>query len=153
VIYRTLRITWSVACGIACVLLVILWVRSYSRLDWLQVGESSVASTSGRLLVNDMFTMGAPSSSSRTMTKTEWTQKLSRHAFANNRVVIWRARHGALIPLGVGMSIPFWPLAVVAAMLVVLPWLPWRFSIRTLLIATTLVAAGLGLTAMMLRRN
>lgn len=150
---RKLRITWSVVCGVACVLLVLLWLRSYSQLDWLQVGDSSIASTSGRLLVNDMFMMGGPPSSSRTMTQTEWTQKLSRHAFAEDRVVIWRARHGALIPMGLGKSIPFWPLFVVAAALVVLPWLPWRFSIRTLLIATTLVAAGLGLTALMLRRN
>ena len=27
--YRKLRIAWSVGCGIACVLLVVLWMRSY----------------------------------------------------------------------------------------------------------------------------
>ena len=27
--FRKLRIAWSVACGIACVLLIVLWVRSY----------------------------------------------------------------------------------------------------------------------------
>ena len=31
--YRKLRIAWSVVCGIACVLLIALWVRSYSSLD------------------------------------------------------------------------------------------------------------------------
>jgi uncharacterized SAM-binding protein YcdF (DUF218 family) len=31
--YRKLRIAWSVVCGIACVLLVVLWVRSQSLYD------------------------------------------------------------------------------------------------------------------------
>ena len=36
---------------------------------------------------------------------------------------------------------------LLAAMIVVgsIPWLHWRFSLRTLLIATTLVAMGLGI--------
>jgi len=34
-----------------------------------------------------------------------------------------------------------------AALLFAVPWIPWRFSLRTLLIATTLVAAVLGLVA------
>src|SRR3954470_13955494 len=31
--FRKLRIAWSVVCGIACVLLIVLWVRSYTQLD------------------------------------------------------------------------------------------------------------------------
>jgi len=31
--YRKLRIAWSVAWGVVCLLLVALWVRSYSRWD------------------------------------------------------------------------------------------------------------------------
>jgi hypothetical protein len=31
--FRKLRIALSVACGIACVLLIVLWVRSYSKVD------------------------------------------------------------------------------------------------------------------------
>jgi len=26
--YRKLRITWSVGCGIACVMLIVLWIRA-----------------------------------------------------------------------------------------------------------------------------
>src|SRR6476620_2384492 len=29
--FRKLRIAWSVFCGLACVLLIVLWVRSYER--------------------------------------------------------------------------------------------------------------------------
>ena len=31
--FRKLRIAWSVGCGIACVLLIVLWVRSYTVID------------------------------------------------------------------------------------------------------------------------
>jgi len=33
--FRKLRIAWSVACAIACVLLIVLWVRSLNRMDAL----------------------------------------------------------------------------------------------------------------------
>src|ERR1043165_4216803 len=35
--FRKLRITWSALCGIACVLLIALWVRSYWRVDLVLV--------------------------------------------------------------------------------------------------------------------
>ncbi len=31
--FRKLRIAWSVVCGLACVLLIVLWVRSYWWID------------------------------------------------------------------------------------------------------------------------
>jgi hypothetical protein len=39
--------------------------------------------------------------------------------------------------------------AVILAVAILVPWIPWqkRFSLRTLLIATTLVAVALGLIA------
>jgi len=33
--FRKLRITWTVLCGIACVLLIVLWARSLQRRRWL----------------------------------------------------------------------------------------------------------------------
>ena len=40
-----------------------------------------------------------------------------------------------------------WLIALLFAVIAVIPWLRWRFSLRTLLIATTLVAVGLGIIA------
>jgi hypothetical protein len=40
--------------------------------------------------------------------------------------------------------LPFWFLVLFAATMAGIPWLRWRFSLRTLLIATALVAVGLG---------
>lgn len=34
--YRKLRVTWSAVCGIICLLLIALWVRSYWWFDHLQ---------------------------------------------------------------------------------------------------------------------
>src|SRR5262245_38512210 len=41
-------------------------------------------------------------------------------------------------------TVPYWFLALLAALLTAVPWTRRRFSLRTLLIATTLVAIALG---------
>ena len=43
------------------------------------------------------------------------------------------------------LYIPFWFLVMLSAAVGTIPWLTYRFSLRTLLIATTLVAVVLGL--------
>ena len=50
-----------------------------------------------------------------------------------------------LVPIaGTGPAIPYWPLVFVTSLLAVAPWLPYRFSLRTLLIAITLIGLILG---------
>jgi hypothetical protein len=48
---------------------------------------------------------------------------------------------------GFGLVIPGWMPVVFIGALATIPWIPWscHFSLRTLLIATTVVAVGLGL--------
>jgi hypothetical protein len=96
----------------------------------------------GHMIVNDVFNMST--------TQPELMQSYSRYAFADNQIEIWTAQNGALIPVGVGKSIPDWPLVVAASVVAAVPWIQWRsrFSLRTLLIATTLVAVGLGAIVM-----
>jgi hypothetical protein len=48
---------------------------------------------------------------------------------------------------GTAIWIPFWTMTLPVGIAALLPWLPRRFSLRTLLIATTLVAVGLGVIA------
>jgi hypothetical protein len=104
--FRKLRITWTAFCGIACVLLIALWVRSYFVWDeeyrqllrnfWIASGFGHFSFTSG-----SGFSYGFP----------------------------------YLLPI------------MLFAGLAVSPWIHWsrHFSLRTLLIATTLVAVVLGL--------
>ena len=47
--------------------------------------------------------------------------------------------------VGRPMTMPIWGAVLLAAALAAAPWLRWRFSLRTLLIVTTLVAVVLGL--------
>jgi hypothetical protein len=49
------------------------------------------------------------------------------------------------------INVPHWFLILGASTVAIAPWIRWRFSLRTLLIAATVVAVGLGLLVMMLR--
>jgi hypothetical protein len=51
-----------------------------------------------------------------------------------------------------GIAIPYWSLALVTGCSAALPWFTYRFSLRTLLIATTLVGVVLGLAVWALRK-
>jgi hypothetical protein len=51
-----------------------------------------------------------------------------------------------------GGSLPFWIVVPVFLTLAAAPWIRWRFSLRTLLIATTLIAALLGVFAYAARK-
>jgi hypothetical protein len=48
------------------------------------------------------------------------------------------------LPRPTRIRLPYWLLALIAAILGALPWLRWRFSLRTMLIGMTVVAALLG---------
>ena len=48
--------------------------------------------------------------------------------------------------------IPYWPIVVAIGSLAAGPWLRWRFTLRTLLITTTLVAVVLGMIVWAARR-
>jgi len=54
---------------------------------------------------------------------------------------------------GAGPQVPIWFLVVLTSALATLPWIRWtsRFTLRTLLIVTTLVAVVLGLIVVVLR--
>jgi hypothetical protein len=54
---------------------------------------------------------------------------------------------------GVIANVPFWFPVLIASLFTVSPWIGWsnRFSLRTLLIATTLVAGVLGLAVWAMR--
>jgi hypothetical protein len=152
---RKLRIAWSVACVIACVLLIALWVRSYSWVDELEgsiVGRGVAAlSAQGKFRldlysppyrlpgmwhsepIQQRMTVGLNTSEGGTVFRT----KLIHFSITTKRVFLWSYH---LLP------------TFVMAILAGTPWLPWRFSLRTLLIATTLVAVVLGFAVFVANR-
>ena len=157
--FRKLRIAWSVGCGIATVLLVVLWVRSYSHSDLLRK-----ASSSGGMLLNSW--KGRLTFWSWRNDRSSWLNPQARpEPVAENLDDLIRSgasttgfRHllgfGRVHPSGSTIVFaPYWFPAIFAVVLASIPWLPWsrRFSLRTLLIATTMVAVVLGLIVAMLR--
>jgi hypothetical protein len=116
--YRKLQIAWTVVCGAVCAALVVLCIRSYIVRDAGEVGFSSTW-------------CGAAKSKS-------------------GEVLITIVHlTGATVPDHWFMAIPYWLLIMFFAIAAASVWIRWskRFSLRTLLIVTTLVAVGLGVVA------
>jgi hypothetical protein len=134
--FRKLRIAWSVLWGVVAVLLCVLWVQSYSRFGSIVVPSHYKSSTGriesgyGKVLVT-WQTHDYPRS---------WEITSSR-IFSSN---MWREWRWHFSSEYVEIGCPYWALVVASAAVAACSWLRWRFSVRTLLIATTLVAVVLG---------
>jgi hypothetical protein len=160
--HRKLRIALTVVWGSVAVLLIALWVRSY----WVQYrlicptvskGVIEVDSAAGVVWVVE----------SDLLSTIPWNQTLYQFKLDNKylpyvhslqqKTTMGFARFEEYLGLG-GIKgrttvIPHWFLVLVSAALAHVPWIPWsnRFSLRTLLIATTLFAVVLGLIVWLCR--
>jgi hypothetical protein len=130
---RYLRIAFSATCLVGCVLLIALWVRSVSSFD--EIGF--VMSAQGKLYFLPDVTI-APVD--------DQPGSIDSYEHFGGAVTTLKVTNIQIKRLpGASPVIPFWPLILEAVLVAVLPWIRWRFSLRTLLIATTLVALVLGL--------
>jgi hypothetical protein len=151
---RYLRIAFSLLCGIVCLALTALWVRSYWYWDELYNPISNthlivVESASGRAMVD--FTQSSPGAPwiwhlSLPLNGRYWEGPMDFWEDANRDTGIagfalyanpWHTNYRA----------PLWFFILVFAAIGAAPWLKWskRFSLRTLLILITILAAVLGL--------
>ena len=157
--FRNLRIAWSVVWALFAVLLIVLWVRSCWWEDLIVTTRFAqiinIASTRGRLefIGNEAFPgWGSPPTTIRHIPVEEqpdlWevNSKIARRALGFG--VIYRPKDSSFaVPL-TALSIPFWFLVLLSTFFAVATWyrgIPRKFSLRTLLIATTLLAVVLGL--------
>ena len=130
--FRKLRIAFSATCLIACVLLIVLWVRSYW---WL--GSVCVAKSSPAVCVwGDVYY--------KPLVYNRNPIHIVKHDFGPIYIVSFWNSDGRIFRID-GVAIPIWTLILSIAAIAAAPWIRWRFTLRTLLIATTLVAAVLGL--------
>jgi hypothetical protein len=132
--FRKLRIAWSVGCGIACVLLIVLWVRSYWRLDAVDVANwYEIESVYGEIVVLKYGSAIA------------LVDPWSYHSFVTTDEMgagHWVTTLGfncSETPVGLRIVFPHWFPIFMSILSAAIPWIRWRFSLRTLLIATTLV--------------
>jgi hypothetical protein len=139
--HRKLRIAVTALCLTVCALLVALWVRSYWRLHILEkrtgFAAIQISSVIGRIAIAHL---------DRAQFATSYLSYVAGDA------ADWRK--GGVLGFAyyddgsiTAFIAPHWLLALLFAALAVIPWISrsWRFSLRTLLIATTLVAVGLGI--------
>jgi len=141
--FRYLRIAFSVSCGIVAVLLCVLWVRSYSYGDGVGHLDSSLQRTVAGSNSGCMYLHFVDETSSTSPAHGWEYFSFSPTGFTGFQ---WKSS-GRVREI----DVPFWFAVTVASSTAMLPWIPRRFSLRTLLIATTLVALLLGIVVMMLR--
>jgi hypothetical protein len=145
---RYLRIAFSATCLIACVLLTVLWVRSNYWIDQITVPVTQ-SSSIGLLSVPNAFifelTDARPTVSWDSGTAEEWIANVLKY-----QGVTWSDAPRFKITERAVRS-PYWFLLLLSATFAAVPWLRWRFTLRTLLIATTLVAVVLGFVAWVAR--
>jgi hypothetical protein len=138
--YRKLRIGWSVGWGLLCLSVVGLWIRClfvgdfggglHAHVGTMRVSKSRVVSLS-TLNGNCVITCSPRGSASPNN-----FQATFPHAIANYPKV----------------KIPFSSITFIVAGLGFLPWLSFRFGLRTLLTSMTLFAVGLGWAVYMFRQ-
>jgi len=127
------------------VLLCVLWVRSFSWVETIRLPSNfQIGSIPGALLIGKLAADQYQPSHYH-VDVVEWQAILERvgtplSGLPSPFIGGWVRRNGVT-----QLFFPFWLLVAPTAFAAVAPWLQLRFSLRTLLIATTLVAVGLGL--------
>jgi hypothetical protein len=134
--FRKLRIAWSTVCLPTTVLLVVLWGRSYSYIDSTKVLGHDITTWRGQLFLDETF-LHTPTN----FDDADVPATLRRY----HSIDILTTPADDASRFGVGWAVSFWLLVGVTIAFAIAPWIRWRFSLRSLLIATTLLAMMLGL--------
>jgi hypothetical protein len=136
---RKLKIAFSVVCGIVCLLLIVLWIRSYW---WCDIAEGALTRSSGFRIASrkgDVSCRKYPASKAGWGIRSIEMEMLRvRTGWSPPPGFYWRWQISPIV------QAPHHFLLCTVAVLAAAPWVRWRFSLRTLLIATTLVALLLG---------
>ena len=145
--FRKLRIAWSVTCLIACLLLIAMWVRSYWVIEALGRGSRTPSETTKTTVFSNHGTLEF---SRRTVQTTQekfpvpdkWTYGTVRPQFATKYKFFWLLTNKEFM-----IQFPTWLPVILIAPAAAIPWLglKWKFTVRTLLLITTLVAVVMGL--------
>jgi hypothetical protein len=134
----SLRIGFSVVFGAGSVLMAALAVRSFWYLDGVYCRYGSINSLKGHVICRliDVPTNGPVQFFSQNLDEAREAGTLfvaPKYCFQLHSQ-----------PVGLEFVLPHWLLVLVSGSLAVAPLVYWRFSLRTLLIGTTIVAVVLG---------
>jgi hypothetical protein len=151
--YRKLRIAWSVVWGVVAVLLVVLWVRSYWRTDTcafpIGVSVQIISSSRGELGIGSLTSPSPPGTFPWNVTSDKADGKRLWAGMKDSPPLSWFGiRYQQFSPAMTLFAVTYWLPVLITVIFAYAPWIRqhrWRFTLRTLLIATTLAAIFLGL--------
>jgi hypothetical protein len=147
--HRKLRIAFSAVCGVLCLLLIALCVRSYHHDDTLYVRVLGIRVVQFNSAIGH-FVIESPSSAIQLRRHPSYWHFMTRPIAPLDEAMSQRRFSPPMFLISLtlaspGILMPFWIPLLVLGLMAGMPWIAWRFSLRTLLIATTVVAVGLGL--------
>ena len=130
-------------CGIVCLLLVTLWVASFHN----SATTDAFVITPSVWLTVEFYHGQTALILSAALPPNTFPFWLHDYPLQNGNELPGFAGFALLRNSKVGdvLMLPFWFLILLVFAVGTASWLPWRFSMRSLLIATTLVAVMLGL--------
>ena len=151
--FRKLRIAWSVVWGVVAVLLLVLWIRSYWWVEILRLPATrhhviECNLIPGQVLVGviDEARLWYPGGCLSTV---DFKDIIGSYSVITSR----RPTYEELLQLKFPgyISLPDWPIVIPTGVLALVPWLFFRFTLRTLLLAITAVGVLLGLIVWSIR--
>lgn len=154
-VLRLLRISWTVAWGVAAVALCVLWVRSYRSVDGF-LRQSSSSELSGLNKDGQLRFAWLSDLSGRTYGYQQgWHRVTHQGLWQNNhiRVVVPEGLLVARSSRGGVVWISHWLAILLAVSIAAGCWIPLSlgFSLRTLLLAITLLSVLFGFAAWSMR--
>jgi hypothetical protein len=132
---RKLRIAASLFFAVVAVAVVALWLRSHRWADivYLDVGAGHSAVSMRGTIYTDCGTS--------VLSRTD----LARHRLGTITTFNVPNGDGGMTVIDAKLAIPLWSALLATCLAAAVPWLRWRFSLRMLLLATTLVSVLLWL--------
>jgi hypothetical protein len=145
--FRELRIAWSLMCGVVAVLLIAMCVRSYWTSDLVK-GHAAGAPSLFLISLRGSIFIDIQGWDQVNPVRPKWrwfpSYKIALNGL-NGNALGFRFIHRTSGP---EILLPYWFLVLIPMCFAVFPWvaqLSWRFSLRTLLTITTLIALVLTL--------
>jgi hypothetical protein len=140
--YRKARIAVSVVCGVCALLLCVLWARSYARVDVVSMPLTrlkQVGIWSGGGRIEAYLSENVATQPAWQFTSLPRSEMLKQVTASGKKVD--RSFFGVT---DAGVRFSTYLLVLMAALFGALPWIRCRFTLRTLLVAVTVVGVGLG---------
>jgi hypothetical protein len=149
--YRRWRIATTAVFGTLCILLVALWIRSYSRRDAVYIDfrfsqSVELDSEQGRCAIL-IATVRNLSDTPIRVESWEFSRPFRFFPFNSEASAESGFEMFWLSATDWGLLLPHWFLTFVFAIVAAVPWIPWscRYRVRTLLLVMTIIGGLLGI--------